>query len=350
MDASLTKTLKVLAITLLSVVLVVIAVYFLERIHTVTTVVVGAIFLCYIIYPAVRRLNARLPLWASISIVYVVALAILAGALAFAVPAATDNIRQFAHDAPALVSSAQGALADPNNPIVSHLPPQVKHYLEQIPAEIVTYIDRYGGEAATNLLRVVVSAVAILALFVIIPVVAIYMMMDMQTLHDGLVKRIPLAKRRKTLKILSEIDGVVGGFVRGQLLVAAIVGVLIIIMLSILHVRYATVIGIVAGFLEIIPYAGAVAGAIPAVVIASITNGPLNALFVVIGFIVINQLEGHVISPVIVSGRVGLSPLVVILALLTGGELFGLPGLLIAVPIAGIIKVLFTNLVPEQDY
>jgi predicted PurR-regulated permease PerM len=167
----------------------------------------------------------------------------------------------------------------------------------------------------------------------------------MDSMHRGLIARIPLAARPKTIKVIREIDGVVGGFIRGQLLVAAIVGALIVILLSILHVRYATVIGIVAGLLEIIPYVGAVAGALPAVLIAFITNGSLNGVFVILGFVAINQLEGHVISPLVVSGKVGLSPFVVILALLTGGELFGLTGLLIAVPIAGIIKVYF---VPEQ--
>jgi predicted PurR-regulated permease PerM len=118
-------------------------------------------------------------------------------------------------------------------------------------------------------------------------------------------------------------------------------------MLTLLHVRFAILIGLIAGLLNVIPYVGAFAGAAPAVVIALITNGPLNTLFVIGGFVVINQLEGHLIAPNVVGPSVGLSPLAVILALLAGGELFGLLGLLVAVPIAGIIKVLYVNLVPR---
>jgi predicted PurR-regulated permease PerM len=146
---------------------------------------------------------------------------------------------------------------------------------------------------------------------------------------------------------LYDVNAVVGGFIRGQLLVAIIVGVLITIMLTVLHVRYAFLIGVIAGLLEIIPYLGAFVGAAPAVIIALVTNGPLNAGLVVLGFIAINQIEGHVISPLVVGESVGLSPLIIILALLTGGELFGLAGLLLAVPVAGIIKVLLVNLLPR---
>jgi len=171
------------------------------------------------------------------------------------------------------------------------------------------------------------------------------MLLDTAGMYRSFMAMIPERARPRTDKILREIDDVMGGFIRGQLLVAAIVGVLIVAMLALLHVRYAVAIGVTAGLLEIIPYVGAVAGAIPALAIALITNGPVNASLVLLGFIVINQLEGHVISPLVVSGKVGLSPLAIVLALLTGGELFGLPGLFLAVPVAGIIRVLIVNLV-----
>jgi predicted PurR-regulated permease PerM len=344
----LTSALQTLLIILVSIVLLVAFVYFVGRVRTVATVVIGAIFLCYVIHPAVRRLNSRLPLWTSILIVYLVFLGIVALALAFAVPAVAQNLRQFAHDAPSLVQAMQNWIADPNNPILSRLPPQVRASIEAIPAELASFFSRYGGIAATNLLHVLVSAVSVLALFVVIPVVAIYIMLDTNNMYESFIGMFPRQARPKAVKILHDVDEVLGGFIRGQLLVAAIVGVLIIIMLSLLHVRYAILIGIIAGLLEIIPYVGAFAGAIPAILIAAITNGWLSAVFVALGFVVINQLEGHVISPLVVSGKVGLSPLAIVLALLTGGELFGLPGLFLAVPVAGIIRVLIVNLVPSE--
>lgn len=323
------------------------AIELLGRIRTVTTIAIAAIFLCYVIYPAVRRLNAHLPLWASLLIVYVVLIAIVAGVLSYVVPAVSGNVRQFVHDAPGLVRSAQAELANPNNPILSRLPPEIKVYIERLPMEIVALANRYGGEAAGRFISVAASVVGFLAIFVVVPIVAIYMMIDKDSIFAYLVSTIPPAKKPRVLKILNEINGVVGGFVRGQLLVALIVGTLITILLLLLHVRYAFLIGSVAGLFEIIPYLGAFAGAIPAVLVSLVTNGPANAAFVVMGFIAINQLEGHVISPIVVGQSVGLSALVIVLSLLAGGELFGLGGLILAVPIAGVIKVLLVNLVPR---
>ncbi|HEY8313416.1 MAG TPA: AI-2E family transporter [Candidatus Baltobacteraceae bacterium] len=347
-DARLNATLKVLAIVVLSGIVLVGFLDFLGHIRTVATIVFGAIFLCYIIYPAVRGLNRQLPLWASILIVYAIVIACVAAALGFIVPALADNIRQLIHDVPSLVHNAQNALNDPNNPFVSRLPPSIRDYLDKVPTQVATLIQRYGAVAATSILGVVVSVVSVLALFIVIPVVALYILMDADSLQRSVFGIVPLDARAKLRKIVDGIDTVVGGFIRGQLLVAAIVGVLVIALLSILHVKYAILIGVAAGIFEVIPYVGAVAGAVPAIIISLFTNGWQNAVIVLAGFVVINQLEGHLISPFIVSESVGLSPLAVILALLAGGELFGLPGLVLAVPVAGLLKVLLANLVPEQ--
>ncbi len=346
-DARLTTALKVLGVVVLAALVLIGFLQLLGRVHTVTVIVIGAVFLCYVVLPAVRRLNTRLPLWASIAIVYAVVIVIVGVGLAFIVPLVSDNVRQFVQDAPAIAQNAQATLSDPASPIGSHLTPGLRDYIAALPTELVTLADRYGGEATKGFLGVVMSAVSILVLFVIVPIVAIYLMADSDKLYRGTLSLFPPPSQPKAVAIIDGINAVLGGFIRGQLLVAIVVGTLIAIMLTLLHVRFAILIGVIAGVLNVIPYIGAFAGAAPAVLIALFTNSPLNALFVIIGFVIINQLEGHVIAPLVVGQSVGLSPLVVIIALLTFGELFGLLGLLVAVPIAGIIKVLFVNLVPR---
>lgn len=347
-DAALTRAIKTLGLIVLVAIVIVGFLDFLGRIRTVTTIAVAAIFLCYVIYPAVSRLNRRLPLWASLLVVYIVLIALVVTALSFIIPALSDNIKQFIHDAPALVRNAQAALTDPHNPFISRLPAAARDYIARLPSELVTLLNRYGGEAATRFLSVAASVVGVLAIFIVVPVVAIYIMIDKDAMNATFVSVIPVTSRPKVLKIMHEINNVVGGFIRGQILVALIVGILITIMLSLLHVRYALLIGVTAGLLEVIPYLGAFVGAAPAVLISLVTNGPANAAFVILGFVAINQLEGHLISPLVVGESVGLSPLAIVISLLAGGELFGLPGLIVAVPIAGIIKVLFDNLVPRE--
>jgi predicted PurR-regulated permease PerM len=349
MNASLTLTLKILSTIILATVIFLGVVAFVQRIPVVATTVAGAIFLVYIIYPAVRRLNRALPLWVSILAVYAIVLGLIAMALTFIVPALIANVHDLIHGAPALVHKVQAAVENPNNKLLAKLPVQVRSYLLQAPEQLAALLQQYGGQMTTRIFNVVVSIVSILALFVVIPVVALYMLLDVDNMRRALLASVPAHARPRVAKIALECNMALGGFIRGQLLVAAIIGALVIALLELLHVRYAILIGVFAGIIEIVPYLGAIAGALLGVGVALLNNGWESAVFVLVGFVVINQLEGHLIYPFVVSGNIGLSPLLVVLALLTGGELYGLPGLVIAIPLAALIKVLLANLLPEQE-
>lgn len=322
------------------------ALEFLVRVRTFTIVVVGAVLFAYLVFPLITRLNRRLPLGLSIAIVYLALAVVVSFGVYVAVPILNTDARQLVHDAPRLVHNAQSALADPNNQITRHLPSGARDYLRNFPAQIEMNISKYGATVASTVLPVVFSIVTIGALFVIIPVVAAYLMIESEGLKRTLLGFIPQSAQPKTLKIIADLDHVVGGFIRGQLIVAAIVGTLVTLLLLGLHVQYAALIGAVAGILDVIPYIGAIAGWLPAFFIALFTNGVENALFVTLGIIAINQLEGHIIAPNVVSKSVELTPLAVVLALLAGGELAGIPGLLLAVPVAGILRVLIMNFRP----
>lgn len=135
-----------------------------------------------------------------------------------------------------------------------------------------------------------------------------------------------------------EMDNSLGSFIRGQLLISAIVGVLIAVGLSIIGVDFALIIGLIAGIFNIVPYFGPVIGAIPAV-ISALLKSPLSAVYVVILFIVVNQVESSIISPNILGEHVGLHPVTVIFCIISGGYLFGILGVILAVPVTSIIKV-----------
>ncbi len=347
--ARLTDTLKILSTIILGAVILLGIVAFIQRIPVVATTVVGAIFLVYIIYPTVRRLNARFPLWASIIVVYAIVLGIIAITLVVVVPSLAANLQGLIHDAPILVHKTQKAIEDPNNAFLAKLPLPVRSYLLRAPAQLALLLQQYGGQATTGVFNVVISAASVLALFVVIPVVALYMLLDVDNMRRAMLASFPAPARTRVAKIALECNIALGGFIRGQLLVAAIVGALVIVLLEILHIPYAILIGIFAGAVEIVPYLGAIVGALLGIAVALLNNGWESAVLVLVGFVVINQLEGHLIYPVVVSGSLGLSPLVVILALLAGGELFGLPGLVIAIPLAALIKVLLANLLPERE-
>jgi predicted PurR-regulated permease PerM len=190
--------------------------------------------------------------------------------------------------------------------------------------------------------------VSIAATLVIIPVLTAYMLLEASDVRRQILGLFAPKHRAKANTMIDELDKVVGGFIRGQLIDGAIVGTMIFVMLMILHVPYALLIGVSAGLLNFIPYAGAVIGFVPSVLLALAYNGPTNALLVAIFFAVIQQIDGNFVAPRVLKDAVGLSPLYIIVSILVGSELFGLVGTFLAVPVAAMLRVLREQLLPQD--
>jgi predicted PurR-regulated permease PerM len=147
----------------------------------------------------------------------------------------------------------------------------------------------------------------------------------------------------KLAGFLTEVNGVVANFIRGQLLVALIIGVTSSIALYMVGLDYAVLVGMTAGLCNIIPYFGPVIGSAAAVIVGLMSGSPLKAFLAVIALLVVQQLDGNIISPKIVGDSVGLHPVFIMLSIVIGGSFFGLVGMLLAVPTAGIIKLLLVR-------
>ncbi|NMB44953.1 MAG: AI-2E family transporter [Firmicutes bacterium] len=173
------------------------------------------------------------------------------------------------------------------------------------------------------------------------PILAYYILLDWDGIGQWCTQAVPASYRPAFLMLIQEIDGVLIGFVLGRLMVSAIVGILMTFGFVALKIQFATLLGLIAGVFDLIPYLGPILGAIPAMIFAFLVS-PWRALWVVVLFIVVNQLEAVILSPHIIGGRVGLHPVVTIFALLAGGHLFGVAGVLLAVPIAATLRVTIT--------
>jgi len=347
-EAHVTYWLKVLLLIFLAFYLVGGALAFLARIQGIAIVLIGAIFFAYLIYPIVRALNQRLPLVLAVLTVYAALILVVGLILAFIVPALSYDVSQAVQNYPRAVAFFQAEITNPHTPFFSRLPDWLRNALANLPAGTAAWLQSHGGETMRSAIAVVTGTVTIVAAFVIVPVLAAYLLMDSENIKRHFIALIPQRRRDRMLEILSELEQVIGGFIRGQILVGASVGFLITIMLLVMHVQYAVLIGVAAAVLDIIPYVGAVATFIPAVGIALFTNGPANAIVVAILFILIFEMEGHLIAPNIVSRTVALSPLTVLLALLIGGELMGIVGMFLAVPVAGMLRVLTFHVIPPK--
>jgi len=186
---------------------------------------------------------------------------------------------------------------------------------------------------------------------VMIPIFTFYFLRDFDHIQDQLRDFIPEHRREAVLERLRQMDEVIGEWVRGQIQVASMLAIFYAIGLSIafsmadIPIRSGVAIGILAGLLNFIPYFGVAVGIVLATLMVLINwsgFGPLLAVGIV--FVSVQTLEGYVITPKIVGEKVGLSPVTVIIVLLIGGELYGLLGILLAIPLFGALKVLFPDI------
>lgn len=339
--------LKTLGLIAVAVYLLVGFLQLLGAVRATGLLLVGSIFFAYLIYPAVRRLNERIPLLWAIVVVYAL-IGILAAAVAqLLIPPLATDLQNLIKATPGLVAHYSQVLQDPNNPIFRFVPLEERRYLATLPAQLGAFIQHNAQDFATKTVAVVLSTVSVVATVIIIPILSAYMLLDVDHLKESFLGLLPAKNRGKAEAILDDLDKVVGGFIRGQLIDGAIVGAMITVMLFTLHVPYALLIGVAAGILNFIPYAGAVIGFIPSVILALAYNGPTNALIVAGLFAVIQQVDGNFIAPRVMKDNVGLSPFWIILSILGFSELFGLVGTFLAVPIAAMVRVLRHHLLPS---
>lgn len=177
-------------------------------------------------------------------------------------------------------------------------------------------------------------------------VVAVYLVKDKEFflgLWDRLVDGLLPARRANGLRtVLSDVDQVFSRFLRGQLLDALIVAIFASIVLTVIRLDFAVLLGCFAGLTNVIPYFGPVFGAIPAVIVALLTGGVAKALLTIVAFVVIQQIDSNIIYPKVVGSSTGLHPVFVLLSVTFGGYFWGIAGMVLAVPVAGCLK-LFLN-------
>jgi predicted PurR-regulated permease PerM len=340
-DERLNRNLKIVALTCLSLALAAVVYLFLARIKLVVVILIGAVFFAYLIYPAVHQLERRFPRWLAIAVVYLAIALVVSAAIAYIGPVVGFQARNLARDFPLLVSGARDAILSTNASILGAIPFETRLAAANGLNNLLTQVQSAAGVVASQVIQVIASLASIVTVLILVPLLAFYILLDIERLRDGVVALFPIRLRDRAVSVLADIDVVVGGFVRGQLIVCAIVAILVTVMLLIFRIKYALLIGLFAGIIDIIPYVGAFAGAIPAVVLAIFEHGVFSAFLVILGFLVIYELEGHIIAPAIVGQRVGLTPLLVIVSILIGAELGGIGGMFVAVPMAGIIKVMW---------
>ena len=200
------------------------------------------------------------------------------------------------------------------------------------------------GDFALGALAHLGSILGFLAYVVVIPVVTFYLLLDWGRFTSSVEGLIPPSRRAALFAFVEEFDHSLGRYIRGQLLEATLVGVLTTVGLAVLGVPSALLLGVIAGVFNLVPYIGFTISIIPALVIALTMDDPGSGLIRVIAtFAAIQFLDGHVTGPRIVGTSVGLHPIWIMIALTMSAAFFGFTGLLLAIPLAVLVKMLLAR-------
>jgi predicted PurR-regulated permease PerM len=324
-----------------SLALFILAGLFLYQIRNILMPFLLAILLAYILLPFVEFLvYHRFSMIGAILTVYFGCSIIILILVLYVFPGIFSELTQFAGEIPFYAKSFQNSLLDWQDRYSRF---NIPDSIRQIVDENILFIEAYIIEVVRSSASIIIGLFSYTFSLIILPILTYYFLKDHKLITQKIVSFLPPGKRSEILGLWFKINLVLRRFIYGHLTVAFLVGVLTIIGLKIIGVNYAVTLGFIAGLADIIPYFGPFIGAVPAVCLAYLQSKKL-ALYTVIVMVVIQQIESSIITPKIISDSVGLHPLTIIFVLLLGGFYFGIWGMLFAVPMIAVLRILINYL------
>jgi len=354
-----TKTIKNIGIFSWSIIgfLLIIALFFyilyLIRIAIIPLIIAAAI--AYLLSPLVVLLQKKMKRIFAVIITYIIFVGVIFTIFFFIIPVIIDQFKTFIDKFPSYIQNLTKFINDflqnsaliksAENLIGKEIMPKdassiTQYFLSRINLEEINIFQR-----ATTLGRSVLNIVLYL---IIGPLLGIYILLYTESIKTTFIKIIPKRFKNQTAIILDRINKVAGRYIRGQILVSIIVGILCTVVLLVLKVDFAILLGSIAGLLNIIPLLGPIIGAIPAA-LAALFISPLKALLVILLFVAIQQIDNYVISPNIMKYQVGVHPGIIIFSLMVGGALLGIWGLIIAVPTVAVLQEILRYYLLEKN-
>lgn len=301
----------------------------------------AAFLVAYILNPVINKLQKKMPRIVAIILIYIlIAMMALLFGLLFLPKIISDMMGLF-NVLPSYIHEFQSGIQKMQHIMdEAGVPENIKNALLGIIDEIESVVTG----ALYNLRRSVISFISASLSLIIVPIIAFYFLKDAEYFRLTVIQLIPVKIRGTVLRMARDVNRVLNRFIRGQLLVAAIVGILSSIGLTIIGVDYGAIFGFLLGLFDIIPYFGPIIGSIPALIFALMESSTKFFLALLV-IVLVQQIESSIITPKIIGDSVGMHPVYVILALLVGSSFFGIIGMLLAVPVTLILRVLFSYII-----
>ncbi len=318
--------------TIITVVATIAACWLLIRVWQIILLLVIALVLAGTLSPLLawlERHKIKRPL--GLGIVLIGMIALIGGLGALVVPALASQITSVVDNAPQMRTQLADTLA--TIPGLTNVAQTVRE------AELSGVVSTIGTQALAY------AAVALQSVFYAIMalILAIYLLADHERVQGFIFALLPRRYHLRSARVLLDMETIVGGYVRGQALTSILIAVFTWVVLAAFGVPNALALAVIAGFADLIPLIGPILAVAPPV-LAALTQGPVTATIVLALLLVYNQIENHILIPRVYGQTMRLSPVAVIVSLLTGGALLGVVGALLALPIAAGIRVLVEDL------
>lgn len=268
----------------------------------------------------------------------------LAMALAFVIPTLIHQVKELISLIPSWWKEFVEFLENWNGPDwTNDIVNKVQVIVDDLPAYMAEYSTEMIMELSTQIFPIVGTITGLITVLIITPFVLFYLLRDGKKLPSYLLKFLPVRIRKEAKEILHEMNHQISQYIRGQILVSLCIGVLLYIGYLIIDLPYALTLAIIAALTSIIPYVGPTIAITPAIILALFTS-PTMLIKLVVLWIVVQTLEGKFITPQILGKTIRVPPLTILFVILCSGKLFGVSGLILAIPGYAVLKVVVTHL------
>jgi predicted PurR-regulated permease PerM len=299
--------------------------------------------IAFLIQPGIARLVAvGVPRMVAIALLFVVIIAALAGLGLLVVPLVVNEIGTLQTQAPALAAAAQDRISSLQGAEIFGIKIDLKGATESISSHLREYLLGQFGNAVGIGLTALTTVLQLLLTFI----VAFLLALDAAAIRRVLRRLVPNDYRTDFDQIWRRIRKMLYAYMRGQLIIAGLIGILSGIACAVLGLPDAIALGLVAGITALIPYLGPFIGAIPAILVG-LASGPLTALLVAGVYFLISNVILNFVYPKIVGDAVRLPPILVIIAFIAGFSWAGILGMFVAVPLAATLRILFDHIYPR---
>lgn len=338
-------TVSISIMSVIKILILLLIVWFVVEIKEVIIILFLALLISAILEPLVKYLTVRkIPKVIAAVVVYLVIIGFVGTIISLMVVPINEQFQELGTAMPVYIEKiASGEVLG-----LKTLSENDPYLFAEIIKELKSVQSAMLSMTTTSVYSSITSLIGGLFGFVVVLVISFYLIVEEESLKKTVKMIVPAHYQPYLVQLLRKIQNKIGYWARAYLLMAGIVWILSFTVLMILGIPYALILSLIAAFTEIVPMVGPLIAAIPAVFIAFFAKSPLVAVFVFIGYEIINMIESHILIPKIMQKAVGLNPVFVILVVLIGARLGGIMGILLAIPVTTAISVFIADFFPED--